>query len=341
MFPKIGRYNNLIKTILLFCILLFFSFILLLHFTINLRENLLINSNNSNNINFTQCCVKDNKGNEFRYSGNILNANDINTLQNNLYLKSFTIDNIRETKTFDTNLDPTISTWGSIDCDNIDLTKSEVNIYRYTFSQYNKSPVSGYFYGNVKSSNGNIKSSNTFINGDLKRIYKDIIIRNKYRTRDELSSISSITSNPNTYSQYKDLANELLKESNKNASQSKIIYNDLLKESFVEGETNMSNSVDNTVEDNKASQDLVKKANDPCLIPNQDHMNFGWVGGVARYWDDTRSNKRDNRGWGKRFPQVDSNSNCYPKSNNNRDCWYRQYYDSASHPNCPTSEYGW
>ena len=130
MFPKIGRYNNLIKTILLFCILLFFSFILLLHFTINLRENM---SYNSNNINFTQCCVKDNNGNEFRYSGNILNANDINTLQNNLYLKSFTIDNIRETKTFDTNLDPTISTWGSIDCDNIDLTKSKTNIYRYTF----------------------------------------------------------------------------------------------------------------------------------------------------------------------------------------------------------------
>uniref|UniRef100_A0A6C0HSU1 Uncharacterized protein n=1 Tax=viral metagenome TaxID=1070528 RepID=A0A6C0HSU1_9ZZZZ len=330
MFPKIRRYNNLIKTILLFCILLFFSFILLFHFTINLRENM---SYNSNNINFTQCCVKDNNGNEFRYSGNILNANDINTLQNNLYLQRFTIDNIRESKTFDTNLDPTISTWGSIDCDNIDLTKSNTNIYRYTISQYNKSPVSGYFYGNVKSSNGNIKSSNTFINGDLKRIYKDIIIRNNYRNIDKLSSISSITSNPDTYSQYKDLANELLKESNKNASQSKIIYNDLsnLKESFVEGNYTINDMKDATIDNDNTSQTLIDKANNPCLIPNQDHMNFSSVGGLVRYWDDTRSNYRDNRGWGIRY------NNGYW----NRYFWPRKYYDSASHPNCPTSKYGW
>lgn len=342
MFTKIGRYNNLIKTILLFCILLFFSFILLLHFTMNLnhrkfemghsvslisnfggiRENI---SNMSNNINFTQCCVKDNNGNEFRYSGDILNADDINSLQNNIYGQRFTIDNITKSQTFHTNLDQNTKTWGSIDCDNINFKNFHKKIYRYTFSQYNKNPVYGYFYGNVES-------SNTFWIGSLRNIYEDIIKDNNKATGDYLSSITSVTSNPNTYSQYRDLANNCLKDSNKKTSQSKIIYNNIsnLRESFVEG--NISDINSSTINNNEASKKLIEDANrPPCLIPNQDHLNFAWVGGVARYWDDTRSNYRDQRGWGIRSRN----------GNWNRNSWPRKHYNSASRPNCPTSEYGW
>ena len=188
----------------------------------------------------------------------------------------------------------------------------------------------------------------------MKKLYLKTIETHLSDSNDCYSKIISITSNPSTFLNSKNLAQENLGKINNNLNQSKNTKNAILTlNNNSPLDINTTNNAIITMQqyyDN--SLQAINKANDPCLKPNQDHMNFGWVGGVARYWDDTRSNKRDNRGWGKRFPQVDSNryrddtrsNKCDPndpEDKKNRDCWYRQHYDSASHPNCPTSEYGW
>jgi len=328
MFPKIGRYNNLIKTILLFCILLFFSFILLLHFTINLREN---NSNIDNNINFTKCCVKDNTGNEFRYSGYISNIDDINTLKNKLFETNFTINNITNNFYGETQ-SKSINTCGNIHCNNI-INDNDNDIYYYTFSQFDEVPVSGYFYGNINTGN--------FVNTELKKLYLKTIKTDLSDSEDCQNTIISITSNPSTFLNSENLALEKLDKIKSNLNRSINTNNDIL---------NLNNNSPLDIRQNYTTSDAINSmqqyynnslqaintARNPCLIPNQDQLNFSWVGGVARYEDDTRSDYRDNRGWGIRSRDG---SNWW--SNWNRDSWTRKYYDSASHPNCPTSEYGW